>query len=90
MFGGIGSTIAQGMAFGGGNCGCGSGCKCGSGCGGCKMYPDMVEQVTTTTTTQTLIMGVAPSTGGFEAAAGAENGGCKCGASCTCDPCTCK
>ncbi|ONM30027.1 Metallothionein-like protein type 2 [Zea mays] len=56
----------------------------------CKMYPDMVEQVTTTTTTQTLIMGVAPSTGGFEAAAGAENGGCKCGASCTCDPCTCK
>ena len=28
--------------------------------------------------------------GGFEAAAGAENGGCKCGANCTCDPCTCK
>jgi hypothetical protein len=21
---------------------------------------------------------------------GAENGGCKCGANCTCDPCTCK
>jgi hypothetical protein len=41
----------------------------------CKMYPDMAEQVTTTT--QTLIMGVAPSKGGFEAAAGAENGGCK-------------
>nr|ACG32329.1 metallothionein-like protein type 2 [Zea mays]ACG42743.1 metallothionein-like protein type 2 [Zea mays] len=52
------------------------------------MYPDMAEQVTTTT--QTLIMGVAPSKGGFEAAAGAENGGCKCGANCTCDPCTCK
>jgi hypothetical protein len=57
----------------------------------CKMYPDMAEQVTTTTTTtQTLIMGVAPSKGGVEAAAGAENGGCKCGANCTCDPCTCK
>uniref|UniRef100_A0A804N077 Metallothionein-like protein n=1 Tax=Zea mays TaxID=4577 RepID=A0A804N077_MAIZE len=53
----------------------------------CKMYPDMAEQVTTT---QTVIMGVAPSKGGFEAAAGAENGGCKCGANCTCDPCTCK
>jgi len=51
------------------------------------MYPDMAEQVTTT---QTVIMGVAPSKGGFEAAAGAENGGCKCGANCTCDPCTCK
>nr|ACG28134.1 metallothionein-like protein type 2 [Zea mays] len=78
------------MSCCGGNCGCGAGCKCGSGCGGCKMYPDMAEQVNTTTTTQTLIMGVAPSKGGFEAAAGAENGGCKCGANCTCDPCTCK
>nr|ACG23929.1 metallothionein-like protein type 2 [Zea mays]ACG26376.1 metallothionein-like protein type 2 [Zea mays]ACG48535.1 metallothionein-like protein type 2 [Zea mays]ADJ79933.1 metallothionein [Acacia auriculiformis] len=75
------------MSCCGGNCGCGAGCKCGSGCGGCKMYPDMAEQVTTT---QTLIMGVAPSKGGFVAAAGAENGGCKCGANCTCDPCTCK
>ncbi|CAD6239641.1 unnamed protein product [Miscanthus lutarioriparius] len=83
------------MSCCGGNCGCGSGCKCGSGCGGCKMYPDMAEQVTTTTTTQTLIMGVAPSKGhaegGFEAAAaGAENDGCKCGPNCSCNPCTCK
>ncbi|TVU21872.1 hypothetical protein EJB05_31565 [Eragrostis curvula] len=76
------------MSCCGGNCGCGSGCKCGSGCGGCKMYPEMAEEVTTT---QTVIMGVAPSKGhaedGFQA--GAENDGCKCGASCTCNPCKC-
>ncbi|RLM91775.1 metallothionein-like protein type 2 [Panicum miliaceum] len=81
------------MSCCGGNCGCGSGCKCGSGCGGCKMYPDTAEQGTTTT--QTVIMGVAPTNkghaeGGFEAGAGAENGGCKCGTNCNCDPCTCK
>nr|AFF18618.1 type 2 metallothionein-like protein [Puccinellia tenuiflora] len=74
----------------GGNCGCGSGCKCGNGCGGCKMYPDMAEEVTSTT--KTVIMGVAPSKGhaedGFEAA-GAENDGCKCGPNCSCNPCKC-
>nr|UZX50343.1 metallothionein type 2 [Avena sativa]BDU59496.1 metallothionein type 2 [Avena sativa] len=79
------------MSCCGGNCGCGSGCKCGTGCGGCKMYPEMEEGVTSS---QTLVMGVAPSSKpSFEAAAGAtgaENGGCKCGANCTCDPCTCK
>ena len=55
------------------------------------MYPGMDEGVTTS---QTLIMGVAPSSKpSFEdaagAATGAENGGCKCNP-CTCNPCTCK
>nr|AAK38824.1 metallothionein-like protein type 2 [Poa secunda] len=80
------------MSCCGGSCGCGSGCKCGNGCGGCKMYPGMDEGLTTS---QTLIMGVAPSSKpSFEddaaAATGAENGGCKCGDNCTCNPCTCK
>ena len=56
------------------------------------MYPEMAEEVTTS---QTVIMGVAPSKGqtvdgSFEAEEGAENGGCKCGPNCTCNPCTCK
>ncbi|OIW17640.1 hypothetical protein TanjilG_28990 [Lupinus angustifolius] len=45
------------------------------------------------TTSETLVMGIAPmktqfddSEMGFEA----ENGGCKCGSNCTCDPCNCK
>ncbi|KAK4270321.1 hypothetical protein QN277_023369 [Acacia crassicarpa] len=72
-----------------GNCGCGSGCQCGSGCGGCKMYPDM--SYTETTTTETLVMGVAPENNHFDGAVGeaAENG-CKCGPNCTCNPCNCK
>ncbi|MCU6128222.1 hypothetical protein H3U06_18555 [Clostridioides difficile] len=77
----------------GGNCGCGACCKCGSGCGGCKMYPDLAEQ-RISTSSETMILGVAPQKGhmvGFEsgAAAGADNGGCKCNPW-TCNPCTCK
>lgn len=57
----------------------------------CKMYPEMMAEEATSS--QTLVMGVAPpaTKSGFEAAAaGAENGGCKCGDNCTCNPCTCK
>jgi hypothetical protein len=57
----------------------------------CKMYPDMSSSETITN--ETLVLGVAPEKGHFAGAAetvvGAENG-CKCGANCTCDPCTCK
>ena len=44
------------------------------------------------TTTETLIVGLAPKKTFFEGTEmgeAAENG-CKCGANCTCDPCTCK
>ncbi|KAJ7961425.1 Metallothionein protein [Quillaja saponaria] len=79
------------MSCCGGNCGCGSGCKCGSGCGGCKMYPDMGFE---NTTTETLIMGVPPTMKTYfeesEIGVGAENDGCKCGSDCKCDPCACK
>ncbi|CAA3024403.1 metallothionein type 2 [Olea europaea subsp. europaea] len=76
-----------------GNCGCGSSCKCGSGCGGCGKYPDL--SYSEATTTETLVLGVAPHNKYFEGSesefgvAAAENG-CKCGANCTCDPCNCK
>ncbi|KAI7739570.1 hypothetical protein M8C21_016147 [Ambrosia artemisiifolia] len=74
----------------GGNCGCGSGCKCGNGCGGCKMYPDVSGE--SSTTTKTSILGVVPTKTGVETVEGvtaaAENGGCKCNP-CKCDPCTC-
>ncbi|GMP85461.1 hypothetical protein CsSME_00038606 [Camellia sinensis var. sinensis] len=78
------------MSCCGGNCGCSGGCKCGNGCRGCNMYPDM--SYSETTTTETLIAGVAPQNTHFEGSetgVGAENG-CKCGANCSCDPCTCK
>ncbi|GMN58745.1 hypothetical protein TIFTF001_027829 [Ficus carica] len=43
----------------GGKCGCGSGCSCGSNCNGCGKYPDL--SYTESTTSVTLIMGVAPT-----------------------------
>ncbi|XP_042945496.1 metallothionein-like protein 2 isoform X1 [Carya illinoinensis] len=57
----------------------------------CKMYPDL--SYLESTTTETLIVGVAPQKThyeGSEMGVGAENGGCKCGSNCTCDPCNCK
>ncbi|KAL6343017.1 hypothetical protein AAG906_017037 [Vitis piasezkii] len=77
----------------GGDCDCGSSCKCGSGYGGCgcKMYRDKSFSEGSTTT-ETIIAGVAPVKTHFEGSemgVGAENG-CKCGANCQCDPCTCK
>ncbi|KAK1299283.1 Metallothionein-like protein type 2 [Acorus calamus] len=77
------------MSCCGGNCGCGSSCKCGSGCGGCGKYPDLEYYESTS---ETLIIGVAPEKKYFEGSEmtmGSENG-CKCGSSCSCDPCNCK
>ncbi|KAM1798655.1 hypothetical protein ACFX12_032704 [Malus domestica] len=73
----------------GGNCGCGAGCGCGSGCNGCGMAPDLSYMEGSTT--ETLVMGVAPQKSHFEASemgVAAENG-CMCGDSCTCNPCEC-
>ncbi|CAM8931644.1 unnamed protein product [Rhodiola kirilowii] len=78
------------MSCCGGNCGCGSACKCGNGCGGCKMYPDL-SYTESSSTTETLVFGVAPKQTYFDGEGEmGENGGCKCGSSCTCDPCSCK
>ena len=54
------------------------------------MYPDMRYTESESTTAETLILGVAPNPKTIMYCEGSENGGCKCGASCTCDPCTCK
>ncbi|KAM0953321.1 putative Metallothionein, family 15, plant [Dioscorea sansibarensis] len=65
------------MSCCGGNCGCGSSCKCASGCGGCKMYPGLAEE--TSTTSATVIVGIAEKKGWkneeFEMVAGAEQRG---------------
>ncbi|KAF8402910.1 hypothetical protein HHK36_011002 [Tetracentron sinense] len=78
------------MSCCGGNCGCGAACKCGSGCGGCGMYPDL--SFSERSTSEAMIVGVAPSKGYFEGSemSGAAENGCKCGSNCTCDPCNCK
>ncbi|KAJ0084189.1 hypothetical protein Patl1_30912 [Pistacia atlantica] len=87
------------MSCCGGNCGCGSAsaCKCGGSCSGCGKYPDL--GFSEKTTTETIIVGVSSvkmHLEGSEMSFGAENGGCscannacKCGNSCSCNPCTC-
>ncbi|XP_057459006.1 metallothionein-like protein 1 [Lotus japonicus] len=72
------------------SCGCGNSCSCGSDCK-CNKYSDF--SFAEKSTTETLIMGVAPVKASFEGAemgVGAEDNGCKCGSDCTCDPCNCK
>ncbi|OAY84761.1 metallothionein-like protein 2A [Ananas comosus] len=78
------------MSCSGGKCGCGSGCSCGSS-GGCKMYPEMAEK---STTSETVILGVAPEKGkfeGLEKVSETTEGSCSCscGSSCRCNPCRC-
>ncbi|KAL3826002.1 hypothetical protein ACJIZ3_022031 [Penstemon smallii] len=78
------------MSCCGGNCGCGSSCGCGNGCGGCKMYPDLSYSEASFTTSETIVLGVAPKISYFEGSETVAENGCKCGANCTCDPCNCK
>ncbi|GLJ25564.1 hypothetical protein SUGI_0489570 [Cryptomeria japonica] len=75
------------MSCCGGNCGCGANCGCGSGCKGCGMYPDIERSVS-----KEIGLGSSASDMGYvdgSVTVAGENG-CKCGGSCTCDPCTCK
>ncbi|WZZ23333.1 hypothetical protein YC2023_124720 [Brassica napus] len=57
------------------------------------MYPDLGFSGETTTT-ETLVLGVAPAMNSQYEASGetfvAENDACKCGSDCKCNPCTCK
>nr|AEQ54917.1 metallothionein [Salvia miltiorrhiza] len=65
----------------GGLCACGS---CGTSCT-CGTCPDLEKS-----TSVTVVEGVAPLNKNMEGSEGNEGGnGCKCGSSCSCDPCTC-
>lgn len=57
------------------------------------MYPDM--SFAEKTTSETVVLGFAAEKASYEGygetmVVVGENGGCKCGANCTCDPCNCK
>lgn len=58
------------------------------------MYPDLVEK-SSSSSSETMVTGVSPVMKFdieqmFGEAASANEGGCKCGSNCTCDPCNCK
>nr|ABK23882.1 unknown [Picea sitchensis]ACN41150.1 unknown [Picea sitchensis] len=84
------------MSCCGGNCGCGDSCKCGSGCKGCHSIPDL--SFGEKTVDAPLFAATASDNGYFddsvtvagENGCGCAAGGCKCGDTCTCDPCNCK
>ncbi|WJX49234.1 Metallothionein-like protein 1 [Trifolium repens] len=73
------------------SCNCGSSCKCGDSCNCSKRssglnYAEME-------TTETVVLGVGPAKihfEGTEMGVAAEDNGCKCGSSCSCDSCSCK
>ncbi|NP_001351703.1 metallothionein-like protein 1 [Cicer arietinum] len=72
-------------------CNCGSSCNCGDSCK-CNKRSGL-SYVEAGETTETVVLGVGPTKIHFEGAemsVAAEDGGCKCGSSCTCDPCNCK
>ncbi|XWS52985.1 hypothetical protein CRYUN_Cryun11dG0119100 [Craigia yunnanensis] len=71
-------------------CSCGSDCKCGDSCS-CSRNLNL--GYSEKTTTETIISGFDTVKMNFERSRmsfGAEKeNGCKCGSSCTCDPCNC-
>ncbi|TYI48738.1 hypothetical protein E1A91_D13G268100v1 [Gossypium mustelinum] len=71
-------------------CNCGSSCTCGDSCS-CSRNLNLGYSEKTTST-QTIISGVAPVKMTFEGPemSTTESGhGCKCGSNCSCDPCNC-
>ncbi|WJX49235.1 Metallothionein-like protein 1 [Trifolium repens] len=72
-------------------CNCGSSCNCGDSCK-CNKRSSGLNYVEAETA-ETVILGVGPAKIQFkdaEMGVAAEDSGCKCGSSCTCDPCNCK
>jgi len=58
-------------------------------CGSCNKYSFDLSYAEKS---ESLVLGVVAAKGQFEGGemgVGAEDGGCKCGSSCTCDPCNC-
>ncbi|XP_039070976.1 metallothionein-like protein 1 [Hibiscus syriacus] len=72
-------------------CSCGSGCKCGDNCSSRCSRNLNLGYSGKTTNAETIISGVAPMKMNFEGSEMSTESGheCKCGSSCTCDPCNC-